>query len=363
MNYFIIAGEASGDLHASNLMKQIAERDPEARFAGLGGDLMREQGCLLYQDYREMAFMGIIAVLKNIKKVRNNFRIAKQALLKERPDKLILIDYPSFNLKMAAFCRKKLPATKIYYYIPPKIWAWKRYRVHKIARLSDEVLGIFPFEPTFYQKYGYACTYVGNPTMDSTQAYLEKHPQAVRKKMIAILPGSRKSEISHCLPTMLKAAEQVAPAYKICIAGAPGIDRSFYTTYAGEHEVVFHDTYRLLASATAAIVNSGTATLEAALLRCPQVPVYYIACGQLAHLRPLVFPSPFFTLPNIILQREAVKEKIAYNFTVDKVGEELSLLLTNESYRSQMLAAYDEIYASLGTSPAALSAATIISHH
>ena len=166
MNYFILAGEASVDQHAADLVRAIADADPEARFAGLGGDRMREAGCKLYQDYRQMAFMGYEAVLRNLGKVRRNFRIAENALLQERPDALVLIDYPSFNLRIAAFSRKHLPDTKIFYYIPPKVWAWKRYRIHKIAALSDAILGIFPFEPDFYRQFGYKCTYVGNRTMD-----------------------------------------------------------------------------------------------------------------------------------------------------------------------------------------------------
>ena len=161
--YFLIAGEASGDMHAAALIEQIKQRDPEALIAGLGGDHMVASGCRLYQDYRKMAFMGFAAVLQNLGQIRRNFRIAQEALLAEQPDALILIDYPSFNLRIAAFCRHHLPETKIYYYIPPKVWAWKRRRIHTIARLCDEVLGIFPFEPAFYAKYGYRCTYVGNP--------------------------------------------------------------------------------------------------------------------------------------------------------------------------------------------------------
>ena len=166
MTAFLIAGEASGDTHAARLMQAMKVLQSDIRFVGLGGDAMRREGAVLYQDYREMAFMGIFAVLSNLSKVRRNFKIAREALLKEKPDVLILIDYPSFNLRMAQFCREHLPATRIVYYIPPKVWVWKRWRVHKIARLCDEVLGIFPFEPDFYSRYGYKCTYIGNPTVE-----------------------------------------------------------------------------------------------------------------------------------------------------------------------------------------------------
>lgn len=361
---FFIAGEASGDLHASNLMRAMLRLQPDLRLAGLGGDLMAQAGCHLYQNYREMAFMGFVAVMKNIDKVKRNFQIAKKALLMEKPDLLVLIDYPSFNLKMAAFCREYLPETKIVYYIPPKVWAWKSWRIHKICQLSDRVLGIFPFEETYYKKRGYACAYVGNPTVDSVREYQETNATPTERTLaLAILPGSRKGEISKCLPKMLRAAQDVCQQLgdrPIWIAGAPGIDASFYSQWAGDLPVVFGDTYRLLSTAEAAIVNSGTATLEAALLNCPQVPVYHITCGWLDFLRPLVFPSPFFTLPNIIMQREVVREKIASKFTVKEVRDELLRLLTDPAYKQQQLADYEAIRATLGTQRAAETAASLM---
>lgn len=357
---FFIAGEASGDLHASALIRALRDREPDLRCAGLGGDLMADEGCCLYQHYREMAFMGVVAVLRNMRKIRRNFRIAQEALLKEKPDALVLIDYPSFNLKMAAFCRKHLPATRIIYYIPPKVWAWKAWRIHQIGRLCDEVLGIFPFEPDYYAQRGYHCTYVGNPTVDSVRRYEVPLEHSRKSGLVALLPGSRKSEIAHCLPKMIEAAKRVVEPASIVISGAPGLDAAFYQQYAGDLPVVFGQTYRLLSEASAAIVNSGTATLEAALLRCPQVPVYHIACDFLTPLRPLVFPSPYFTLPNIILQREAVHECIANKFRVPLVAHELSRLLSDESYRQQQLSAYDEISRLLGSSSAPSSASKLI---
>ena len=240
--YFIIAGEASGDLHAAVLIQQIKLRDREARCTGLGGDRMEAAGCLLHQHIRKMAFMGFAAVLKNLGQIRRNFRIAEEALLADRPDVLILIDYPSFNLRMASFCRKHLPDTRIVYYIPPKVWAWKRRRIHAIARLCDEVLGIFPFEPDFYARYGYRCTFVGNPTAEAVQHFLSTRTEpAERRKLIAILPGSRPSEISHCLPQMLDAA-RLFPEYKRLICAAPGIDDAFYVPYLRSDETLTRDT-------------------------------------------------------------------------------------------------------------------------
>ncbi len=359
-NYFIIAGEASGDLHASNLIRALRERDSSATFIGMGGDKMQEAGCKLVQHYREMAFMGFVAVLKNLKKVKRNFAIAHDALLQEKPAALILIDYPSFNLKIAEWCKKHLPETKIYYYIPPKVWAWKRWRVHKIAKVSDKILGIFPFEPAFYAKYGYEAEYVGNPTMDSIRCWTKDKGQRTnseRSKTIAILPGSRKHEIEKCLPKMLEAARQF-PEYEIIVTGAPGIEPAFYDQFLTNEKIVFNQTYELVSHASVAIVNSGTATLETALLNCPQVAVYHIALGRLAGLvRPFVFQIPHFTLVNIISNKEVIKEKLAYLFTVDEVAGEVKHILEDESYKQQMLDGYAEIREILGTHPAAQTAA------
>ncbi|MCQ2342543.1 MAG: lipid-A-disaccharide synthase [Paludibacteraceae bacterium] len=373
MKYFLIAGEASGDLHGANLITALQERDPSATFVGLGGDKMRDAGCRLLQDYRNMAFMGVIAVLANLRKIRQNFRIAEQGLLNEQPDVLVLIDYPSFNLKIAEFCKKHLPQTRIVYYIPPKIWAWKTFRVHKIARLSDLILGIFPFEPAFYAKYGYKCEYIGNPTMDSIREYQSTGSpihQLTGSPIIALLPGSRRSEIRNCLPKMLEAARRVQSftgvpggtrftdsPIRIVVTAAPGIEDSFYAPYLQGEELT-RDTYDLVTHATAAVVNSGTATLETALLGCPQTAVYRIVCSRwLGWLKPFIFKIPFFTLVNIIPAREVIKELIAFNFTTENIVRELTRLLTDEPYRQQMLADYTEIRQILGDHPAAATAA------
>ena len=234
-----------------------------------------------------MAFMGFAAVLRNMGQVKQNFRITEEALLFEQPDVLILIDYPSFNLRIASFCRKHLPGTRIVYYIPPKVWAWKRRRIHQIAKLCDEVLGIFPFEPDFYARYGYRCTYVGNPTAEEIGKGERLKGKGERNQTIVILPGSRPSEIKHCLPKMLEAARRF-PDYSITVCSAPGIEDEFYTPYLSAHEALTRDTYASVCEASAAIVNSGTATLETALLGCPQVAVYHLACVKMDRVnRPL----------------------------------------------------------------------------
>lgn len=393
MKFFVIAGEASGDLHAANLMRSLFLEDKDASFVGLGGDKMRAAGCDIRVDYRDMAYMGVVAVLANLPKIRRNFRIARAALVETRPDVLILIDYPSFNLRMAAFCRKHLPATRIVYYIPPKVWAWKSWRVHRIARYADDVLGIFPFEPAFYARYGYSCQYVGNPTADCIRTWQQSHPieetypptrvasryyspslrgaggappptKGEEKEVVALLPGSRPSEIRHCLPTMLEAARRVAGTdYRIVVAAAPGIDDSFYAPYL-HGETLTRDTYTLVSSARAAVVNSGTATLETALLGCPQTAVYYIACSRWLEwlIRPVLFRTKYFTLVNIIPQQEVIQELIASRFTVSNVEHELRRLLSDSSYRHTMLTRYHHLSHLLGSRPAAHTAADIICH-
>lgn len=362
MKFFLISGEASGDLHAANLIRALRLQDTQSSFVGLGGDKMRAEGCDIRVDYRDMAYMGVVAVLQNLDKVKRNFRIAKQTLLQERPDVLILIDYPSFNLKMAKFCKKHLPHTKVVYYIPPKIWAWKKWRVHSIAKYCDEILGIFPFEPDFYAKYGYRCHYVGNPTADCIRAF-QLATNNSQLPTIALLPGSRRSEISHCLPTMLQAARQVAKdQYSIVVAAAPGIEDSFYDSFLLSSEMLTRDTYSLVASAQAAVVNSGTATLETALIGCPQTAVYHVAGSKYLEkfLRPIMFSIPHFTLVNIIPNQEIIQELIASRFTVDNVAAELNRLLHDESYRQTMLTNYHQLWHILGSQSAADNAAKII---
>ena len=358
--FFIIAGEASGDLHASNLMKALRKKDAHVSFVGLGGDKMRAEGCDIRVDYREMAYMGVLAVLSNLDKVRRNFRIAKQTLLEEKPDALILIDYPSFNLKIAKFCKKHLPNTKVIYYIPPKIWAWKKWRVHSIAKYCDEILGIFPFEPAFYAKYGYKCHYVGNPTADCIREFTATSPTGNDTPTIAILPGSRRSEISHCLPIMLEAARKVAgEQYHIIVTAAPGIEDAFYQSFLLHDETLTRDTYNIVAHAQAAVVNSGTATLETALIGCPQTAVYHVAGSKYLEklLRPILFRIPHFTLVNIIPNQEIIQELIASRFTTENVAHELHRLLYDQEYRTNMLKRYQQLHTILGNTSAANNAA------
>lgn len=383
MKYFLIAGEASGDMHAARLIGSIRQHDADAVFVGLGGDKMQAAGCRLYQHYSKMAYMGYVAVLAHIGDIRRNVRIARQALRSEQPDELILIDYPGFNLRMAAFCREHLPHTRVTYYIPPKIWAWKRWRVHKIGRYCHRILGIFPFEPDFYGHYGYPCTYVGNPTAEAIADYKQsaisgQQTEARDRKSdincqlptvnyIALLPGSRKHEITNCLPKMLQGAVmamQSAPdVSRIVVTTAPGIDPAFYEPFIRNYPMaeLSSDTYQVVSHARAAVVNSGTATLETALLGCPQLAVYHLAGGILLDfMRMIVLRIPHFTLVNILAGRELIVEMLGRHFTPQAVACELRRLLCEPDHVARVQQGYDEIRSLLGTHRAAETAAAII---
>lgn len=354
MKYFIIAGEASGDLHASHLMHEIKKQDHAAEFMFLGGDLMQAEGGTMVQHYRKMAFMGFVTVIRNIRKVLNNVRMTEQALLEFQPDKLILIDYPSFNLKMAKYAKEHLPETEVIYYISPKLWAWKSYRFKGIKRYIDSMYTIFPFETEFYRQYNYKVTYVGNPTYDNISKFTSDNPidpsefrkenKLSGKPIIALLAGSRKQEVSRCLPKMIEAARAFDSSHQIVIAGAPGLTSDFYANYAKGTPVIFDKTYTLLQQAEAAIVNSGTATLETAIVGTPQVVVYSVYGGRLAYmLKPIFIKTKYISLVNIIAQKEVVKELVAHLFTVKNVEEELRKLLQKTTYRHKMLEGYAEI--------------------
>jgi lipid-A-disaccharide synthase len=363
MRYFLIAGEASGDLHASNLMHELKKQDSKAEFCFLGGDLMQAQGGTLVKHYRQMAFMGFIAVIMNARTILKNLNDCKKAILDFQPDVLILVDYPSFNLRIARFVKENLN-TKVFYYISPKIWAWKEYRIKQIKRYVDKMFTIFPFETEFYAKHNYQVEYVGNPTVDSVCTRPNKEQPFAEfcsennlpdKPIIAILAGSRKQEIADCLPRMMKAG-LLFPDYQVVIAGAPGIDIELYNSILEGRNIsiVFGKTYDLLQQSKAAIVNSGTATLETALIGTPQVVVYHVLGGRLGYLvKNIVINVKFVSLVNIIAEKEVVKELIAHLFTVENVEKELDNILNNESYRTKMLSDYIQIKKVLGEPRAA----------
>ena len=367
LRYFLIAGEASGDLHASNLMRELKQMDPDAEFCFLGGDLMAAQGGRMVKHYRDMAFMGFVAVLKNFRKVLTNLTECKQAIGRFRPDVLILVDYPSFNLRIAKFAKETLNIP-VYYYISPKIWAWKEFRIKAIKKYVDRMYTILPFETEFYRKHDYEVTYVGNPSVDSIanrpnlqQTFAEfcRQNKLSELPVIALLPGSRRQEIAGCLPMMLEAVKK-HPNHQVVVSGAPGIEPDFYRTFIKHTEinVVFNQTYELLTHARAAVVNSGTATLETALIGTPQVVVYKVAFPVLAMpLKKLFIKVNFVSLVNLIAGKEVVKELIGDLFTVENIRKELNRLLHAEKYRNGMLNDYREIKEKLGPSGAARKAA------
>ena len=371
MKYFLIAGEASGDLHASNLMAALKEKDPEADFRFFGGDLMQAVGGTLVKHYREMAFMGFIPVLLNLRTILNNMKTCQEDIRQYRPDVVILIDYPGFNLKIAKFVRTVLHLP-VYYYISPKIWAWKQYRIKDFRRYVDRMVCILPFETEFFRKLDYSVDYVGNPSVDSVAQYKEK--QASRpdtfmadeglpdKPILALLAGSRRQEIKDNLPTMLEVAAAY-PDYQPVIAGAPGLEPEYYKQYIGNHpaKIVFGKTYDLLQNSRAALVTSGTATLETSLFRVPQVVCYYVVAGPLASfIFRNFFHTKYISLVNLIAGREVVQELFGARFSYQEIHDELGKILHDAAYRQQMLGGYDEIIQLLGKPGASQRTAELI---
>ena len=360
MRYYIIVGEASGDLHASNLMKALREEDPRAEFRFFGGDLMEAVGGRLVKHYRDMAYMGFVPVLMHLRTIFRNMDLCVHDILKWRPDALILVDYPGFNLKVAKRIkqRSRIP---VWYYISPKIWAWKEWRIKSIKRYVDEMFSILPFEVEFYRRHDYPIHYVGNPCVDAVAAKTE-HPDSPEfshdKPIIALLPGSRRQEIKDNLSIMTAAVRDMTD-YHIVVAGAPSIDLSYYRKFVPEGtEIVFGQTYSILRHAEAALVTSGTATLETALLRVPQVVCYYIRPGKLfSLLRRLFLKVKFISLVNLIAGKEVVTELVADQMTVSAVREELDKIVKCGTGRQQMLYEYDRIIETLGEAGASQRAA------
>ncbi len=369
MRYFILAGEASGDLHASHLMRELKKADGDAEFTFFGGDLMLNEGGALLKHYREMAFMGLIPVVLNLHKIRKNFRIARQSLLEFNPDVLILVDYPGFNLRMAEFAH--LNGIKVFYYISPKIWAWKTKRVYKVKNFVDQMFTIFPFETEFYKKYNYPVNFVGNPTIDElsarpnqeeTFAEFTQRNALSGKPIIALLAGSRRQEIKRILPVLVEVSLRFRE-YQFVIAGAPSQSQTLYTEVLGKSSipVVFGQTYELLQQSTAALVASGTATLETAFIQIPQVVCYRVEAGRLGTLvKNLMIKIPYFSLVNLIANREIVKELFQQFCTPETVGDELDKILTDSDYRNAMLEGYNEVINSLGGAGCAERAAKMM---
>ena len=373
MKYYLIAGEASGDLHASHLMQALKDKDPEAQFRFFGGDLMSAVGGTRVKHYRELAYMGFIPVLMHLRTIFSNMALCKKDIAEYQPDVLILIDYPGFNLSIAKYIHAKTNIP-VYYYMSPKIWAWKEYRIRNIKRDVDELFSILPFEIDFFEKkHHYPIHYVGNPTADEVAEFKTGYKESLEefnnrlglenKPIIALLAGSRKQEIKDNLPYMLQAAKDVAKGkYQIVVAGAPGIDKSIYGQYLnGTAKLVSGETYALLRQARAAAVTSGTATLETALFNVPQVVCYKTPIPKvIAFLKRHLLKVKYISLVNLIANRKVVTELVADSFSTENIKNELEKITNEGKARENMLKGYAEIHNILGEKRAAENAADIM---
>lgn len=358
MKYFLIAGEASGDLHAGHLMQALRQCDAEAQFRFFGGDEMAHAaGHAPLRHYSTLAYMGFVQVALHLRTIMNGMRECKEAIREWHPDCVVLVDYPGFNLDIARFVHEE-GICPVYYYIAPKIWAWKEYRMERIRRDVDHLFSILPFEVDFFEgKHHYPITYVGNPTVDELAALPALEPQPHTPPLIALLPGSRTAEVNDNLSRMLEAASPyLREGYRIVVAGAPSQPKALYEgivrRYVGEDEgvsIIFGQTHQLLQQATAALVTSGTATLETALLGVPQVVCYYMRGGRLINwLRPRILHVPFISLPNLICQREVIPELIAADMTPALIRSHLASILPGGQAREAQLAGYEDLRQRLG---------------
>ena len=366
MKYYIIAGEASGDLHGANLIASLKKKDPRAKIRAWGGNLMKKQGATLVKHYRDLAFMGFVEVLLHLRTILRNLRFCKRDIMRFKPDAIILIDYPGFNMKIAKFAHKH--GIKVYYYISPQVWAWKKRRVHTIKEVVDKMLVILPFEKDFYDEYRVDAHFVGHPLLDelSKVRYINKNNFVrqnklnSKKEIIALLPGSRKQEVGRMLEVMLKVVGKF-PEYQFVIGCAPSLPEEYYRSLIGNENVqlVFNKTYQLLQVASAALVTSGTATLETALFYVPEVVCYkgnkisYLIAKNLIKVK-------YISLVNLIMDKPVVKELIQNDLTPENVEAELKLLLTNHKVQRQLLDDYEDLRYKLGNAGASNNAATVI---
>jgi lipid-A-disaccharide synthase len=362
MKYYIVSGERSGDLHASNLIRSLKEADTHAVFRGMGGELSEAQGLSIAAHYDEVALMGFLEVVLGFQKVLKYLSILKKDILNFRPDALILVDYGGFNMKIARFAKSE--GIPVHYYIPPKVWAWNQKRAYKLKAYTDHIYSILPFEKEFFKKYELPVHYVGNPIFDEISNF-EPHPFFHQKNelnyqpIIALLPGSRKQELDNMLKIMLKLVPEF-PNAQFVIAGVGNLKINTYSpAVKAGIRIVFDQTYDLLKHATAAVVTSGTATLETALFRVPQVVVYKTSTISYSIAKHLI-KVPFISLVNLIAEKEVVKELIQSEFNLKRILEQLNLILGNVSYRSGILLGYSEVIEKLGSESASKNTASLI---
>lgn len=366
MNYYIIAGEASGDLHAANLMREIKKLDLHANFRFWGGDNMEAQGGNLVKHYRNLAFMGFYEVLANLPTILKNLQFCKADVLSFMPDALILVDYPGFNLRIAEFAHKK--GIKVFYYISPQVWAWKKSRVKKIKNFVDRLFVILPFEASFFEEFGVDVDFVGHPLLDAIEnekdnlsdtETFRKHHGLDHRRVIAVLPGSRRQEITKMLPVMLSVQESF-PDYQFVIAGAAAIEATFYDQFNPQSstKIIYNHTLDLLHNATAALVTSGTATLETALMNVPQV-VCYKGNWLSVQIARRIVDIKFISLVNLIMEKKVVTELIQTDMNSVSLTKELALLL-EPGNRHRILSDYEELRSKLGGAGASAKAARLM---
>ncbi|MBC8112342.1 MAG: lipid-A-disaccharide synthase [Verrucomicrobia bacterium] len=371
MKYYVIAGEKSGDLHAANLLAALKNHDSAAQFRGFGGDDMQAQGMTIVKHYRELAFMGFLEVIKNLRTIFKNIAFCKQDILDFKPDVVILVDYPGFNLRIAAFTKKEnIP---VFYYISPKVWAWNTKRAWKIKANVDRMFVIFPFEVPFYEQFGYKVDFVGNPLFDAIAKFtpqtdfLANNQLSVSQKIIAILPGSRRQELEKNLPEMLSVYENFSD-YQFVIAGIDQFSIDFYRQFFPKNtanlkiKIIFNQTYDLLVHAEAALVTSGTATLETALLGIPQVVCYKMSGFTYAIAKNLV-KVPYISLVNLVAQKEVVKELIQNDLNSNNLTTELRKIIVGGEKRAIQLQQYQLLKDSLGTAGASETTAKLMTKY
>ena len=367
MRYYIIAGERSGDLHGSNLVKSLKKLDADAVFRGFGGDFMKETGVDLAVHYDEMAFMGFVTLIANYGTIRRMLKFCKEDILKFKPNVVILIDYGGFNRRIAQFVKPR--GIKTFYYIPPKIWAWYQSRAKEIKATVDRLFVILPFEKEFYKKYDWEVDYVGNPVLDAIKDFqpdpdfLKKHNFSIEKPIVALLPGSRTMELKRMVPIMAEVVEK-NPEFQYAVAAVDGPEASMYLPLKqlGQVKVIYDDTYNLLHVANAAIVTSGTATLETGLFCVPQVCVYKAGWLEFQIANALV-KVPFISLINLIADKEVIRELIQRKATVQGISNELKKLVSDEPYRNKILAEYKKIYQVLDSGSASENTARLMMNY
>lgn len=364
MRYYLIVGEASGDLHASCLMKSLKKKDPEAEFRFFGGDMMAAVGGTPVRHYRHLAYMGFIPVLLHLPTILSNMKMCKRDIVEWQPDVLILVDYPGFNLNIAKFV-KSTTRIPVFYYISPKIWAWKEYRIKNIKRDVDELFSILPFEvPFFEKKHNYPIHYVGNPTADEVRhfkAHYDGQFPSYDKPILAILAGSRLHEIKDNLPVMLRATDHLSDRFQRVVAGAPSVPHDYYHRFIGNRhgvDIVYDQTYPLLMNAHTAVVTSGTATLETALFGVPQVVCYATPLPCLmSFLRRFLLKVKYVSLVNLIADREVVRELVAADYKVENVRREIDTIIADSPQRKAIEEGYAEVWRRLGNESAPDNAA------